>query len=338
MKDPFWGIKAEGTLKFLHVSCYFTSPAGFKVTQNPIEGCDQRFRRRLCIFQSNPCAFGKDLKLAKPLRDFMEWKAAWCCIWLLNAIDQYFEYTTLTGMNIQHHPAILDFDVKTKEAPGYWSIPVRLGHVSGHGRLRLGVHFFCSPGQTWFGNARLNLISTSKGSRERSLRNCHRECRKKLIMECGKGGYWEILHSCKQDVSPSIYQYVWPPGRPDFTPHLEHIMLRNFPTNPAHISSMMGNSGAISCKKDRLTQFSPIDSFSINLMATVAALLLSQTEAGSTTRLWGSICQDMSRPKLWNMSQCLFTVLMPFGKVHKSPLAKWRDVTLASELGFIVVD
>ena len=161
----------------------------------------------------------------------------------------------------------------------------------------------------------------------------------KLIMECGKGGYWEILHSCKQDVSPSIYQYVWPPGPPDFTPHLEHIMLRNFPTNPAHISSMMGNSGATSCKKDRLTQFSPIGSFSINLMATVAALLLSQTEAGSTTRPWGSICQDPNFKICHNMSQCLFTVLMPFGKVHWQNMAKWRDVThLASEVGFIVVD
>ena len=217
----------------------------------------------------------------------------------------YWSILRIYDFDRDEHPAILDFDVKTKEAPGYWSIPVRSGHVSGHGRLRLGMMFTSFarvPGQTWFGNARLNLISTSKGSRERSLRNCRRECRKKLIISVWQGGVLGdtpfLQTGCISkylQVSPSISKYlsilVWPPGR-DFTPQLEHIMLRNFPRN---------------------------------LMATVAALLLSQTEAGSTTRPWGSICQDP------NFEICHW-VTMPFHPFHcldaiwKSPLAKWRDV------------
>lgn len=163
MKDPFWGIKAEGTLKFLHVSCYFTSPAGFKVTQNPIEGCDQRFRRRLCIFQSNPCALGKDLKLAKPLRDFMEWKAAWCCIWLLiNTSNIHWIY----DFDRDEHPAILDFDVKTKEAPGYGSIPVRLGHVRkatvGFGLEWCSLLLLARPNMIWQRQIELDIYFQRK--------------------------------------------------------------------------------------------------------------------------------------------------------------------------------
>lgn len=151
-------------------------------------------------------------------------------------------------------------------------IPVRFG--SGHHRLRLGQakHDLATP--AW------DL---------RSWERCH---------SGAKNSSWRVARGCKGGVLVVLYYSILANGiylqvSLHFTPHLERIMLRNFPTNPANISSMMGNSAPISYKKDIKTASRNSSPLTVSVSAWRPP--------------WQHFCEARSRTRPWYSIMLAFT-------------------------------